>query len=87
MWRLFVVLLVILFLHASGQAADKIRIGFPDFTAQFGSLPLAQKKGFLQEEDLQAEVIRINATVGIEAKSAPAIHFGAGLHGGKKMDR
>ena len=49
------------------RAADKIRIGIPDFTAQFGTLPLAQKKGFLQDEGRQAEIIRINAVVGLAA--------------------
>lgn len=72
-------LLAILVLDTYVFAADKIRIGFPDFTAQFGSLPLAQKKGFLQEEDLQAEVIRINATVGIAALANGEIDYYPGI--------
>jgi ABC-type nitrate/sulfonate/bicarbonate transport system substrate-binding protein len=79
MRKLIGVLLVGLFLQPSVHAADKIRIGVPDFTAQFGSLPLAQKKGFLQEEDLQAEVIRINATVGIAALANGEIDYYPGI--------
>ena len=60
-------MLASLLLQPSVNAADKIRIGIPDFTAQFGSLPLGQKRGFLKEEDLQSEVIRMNATVGLAA--------------------
>ena len=56
-------------------AADKIRIGIPDFTSQFGTLPLAQKRGFFQEENLQAEVIRINATVGFAALANGEIDY------------
>lgn len=79
MRRLIGVLFAIVFLQASVQATDKIRIGIPDFTAQFGSLPLAQKRGFFQEEDLQAEVIRINATVGIAALASGEIDYYPGI--------
>jgi ABC-type nitrate/sulfonate/bicarbonate transport system substrate-binding protein len=79
MRRLFGVLLASFLLQPSVQAAEKIRIGIPDFTAQFGSLPLAQKKGFLQEEDLQAEVIRINATVGVAALASGEIDYYPGI--------
>ena len=63
------------FLIAVAPRGRKTRIGFPDFAAQFGSLPLAQKKGFLQEQDLQAEVIRMNATVGIAALANGEIDY------------
>ena len=46
-------------LHASAYAADKIRIGVPVLAVQFITMPLAQKKGFLKEEGLEAEIIRI----------------------------
>ena len=79
MRRLFGVLLASFLLQPSVHAAEKTRIGIPDFTAQFGSLPLAQKKGFLQEEDLQAEVIRINATVGVAALASGEIDYYPGI--------
>jgi hypothetical protein len=58
-------LFIIPILHSSVQAADKIRIGFSGLIASYSSLPLGQKRGFLQEEGLQAEFIRMNATVGL----------------------
>jgi len=51
----------------SVQAADKVRIGFPDLAATFLSLPLAQKKGFLQDEGLQAELIRTRGAITLPA--------------------
>jgi len=59
--------LVILFLHGASEAADKIRIGIPNLGAQFVTFPLAQKKGFLKEEGLEAEHIRIFGTVAMAA--------------------
>jgi ABC-type nitrate/sulfonate/bicarbonate transport system substrate-binding protein len=52
---------------ASVHAADKIRIGYPGPAAQFIPLQLAQKKGFLREEGLEAEVIRISGNAPIAA--------------------
>jgi ABC-type nitrate/sulfonate/bicarbonate transport system substrate-binding protein len=61
LWFLFIIPI----LHSSVQAADKIRIGFSELIASYSSLPLGQKRGFLQEEGLQAEFIRMNSTVGL----------------------
>src|SRR5215475_9637951 len=63
--RIFLVLLTIIFLRDSAHATDSTRIGFSALIASYSSLPLGQKKGFLQEEGLQAEFIRMNATVGL----------------------
>lgn len=65
MGNIFVVLITIILLQNSAQAADKLRIGFSELIASYSTLPLAQKKGFLQEEGLQAEFIRMGATVGL----------------------
>jgi ABC-type nitrate/sulfonate/bicarbonate transport system substrate-binding protein len=65
MGNIFVVVLIIVFLQNSAQAEDRIRIGFSALIASYSSLPLGQKRGFLQEEGLQAEFIRMNATVGL----------------------
>src|SRR6266511_1514099 len=65
MGNIFVVLLTIVFLQNSAQAEDRIRIGFSALIASYSSLPLGQKRGFLQEEGLQAEFIRMNSTVGL----------------------
>jgi NitT/TauT family transport system substrate-binding protein len=49
------------------EAADKIRIGYPGPAAQFIPLQLAQKKGFLKEEGLDAEFIRMSGNASIAA--------------------
>jgi NitT/TauT family transport system substrate-binding protein len=54
------------FLHGWAQAADKIRIGFPDLAAPFVPLPIGDKRGFFQEEGIQAEFIRMNPAVAIQ---------------------
>jgi ABC-type nitrate/sulfonate/bicarbonate transport system substrate-binding protein len=58
-------LFIIPILHSPVQAADKVRIGFSALIASYSSLPLGQQRGFLQEEGLQAEFIRMGATVGL----------------------
>lgn len=61
------VLLVFFSLHVSVYAADKIRIGFPEFNSSTFTLPLAQIKGFFNEEGLQAELIRLRSAVVLPA--------------------
>jgi ABC-type nitrate/sulfonate/bicarbonate transport system substrate-binding protein len=53
-------------LHASAHALDKIRIGFAP-AASSTPFPLAQKKGFMKEEGLDAEVIRMSSTIAAAA--------------------
>jgi ABC-type nitrate/sulfonate/bicarbonate transport system substrate-binding protein len=59
MKKIFLALLVLFLLNTSTEAADKIRIGVPVLAAQFITLPLAEKRGFLREEGVEAEIIRI----------------------------
>jgi len=59
--------LITLLLHASTEAADKIRIGVPELNAQFLPLAFAEKRGFFKEDGLQGEIIRINPTVALAA--------------------
>lgn len=65
--RISLALLTIFVLHASAHAADKIKIGYPDASGTFLSLPLGQKAGFFQKEGIQAELIRIRSTVALTA--------------------
>ena len=65
--QVFVACFAILVFQASVHAADKIRIGFPDMAAQFVPVALAQKRGFFEEEGLQAEFIRISPTPAVAA--------------------
>src|SRR5262249_31184836 len=57
--------LFILVVFVSQASAEKIRIGYPDFNSSTFTLPLAQIRGFFQEEGLQAELIRIRSAVAI----------------------
>ncbi len=51
-----------IFLCSSIHAADKIRIGNP-LDAGLVTLPLAQKRGFLKEQGIEAEIIRMAGPV------------------------
>jgi ABC-type nitrate/sulfonate/bicarbonate transport system substrate-binding protein len=67
MTKTVLALIAAFFLNASVYAADKIRIGIPNLGAMFMTFPLAQKKGFLKEEGLEVEHIRIFGTVAMAA--------------------
>jgi ABC-type nitrate/sulfonate/bicarbonate transport system substrate-binding protein len=56
---IFANLLAFSFVNCFVAAADKIRVGLPGPAAQFMPLPLAQKKGFLQNQGLDGEIIRL----------------------------
>jgi NitT/TauT family transport system substrate-binding protein len=49
-------------LQPTAQALDKIRIGLPADAGHF-TFPLAQKRGFLKEEGIEAEIITITGPV------------------------
>jgi len=67
--------LFILVVFATHASAEKIRIGYPDFNSSTFTLPLAQMRGFFQEEGLQAELIRIRSAVAIPALTSGEIDF------------
>jgi len=75
MKKALLVLLVFLSLHVSVHAADKIRIGYPDFNSSTFTLPLAHLRGFFQEEGLQAELIRIRSAVALPALTIGEIDY------------
>jgi ABC-type nitrate/sulfonate/bicarbonate transport system substrate-binding protein len=64
--KIFVALLTVFLVYASGDAADKIRIAY---SAGTGSIlfPFAHKRGFLKAEGIDAEVIRMTGNVPIAA--------------------
>lgn len=78
MARTLVVLLAVFVFHASVHAADKIRIGFAP-GASSTPFPLAQKKGFLKEEGLEAEVIRMSRTVAVAALASGEADYITGI--------
>ena len=72
-----VALLTVFVLHTSVQAADKVRISIPNLSGQFMTMSLAHKRGFLKEEGIDAEIIRVtgatNATSEPMKASAPIV--------------
>ena len=79
MSNVIVVLLTIVFLQNSVHAADKIRIGFQGRAMQFMPLPLGGKRGFFQDEGLQAEFIQMLPTVGRAAFVSGDIDYWTGF--------
>src|SRR5262252_5903638 len=79
-----VVALVSLFLagYAVADAADKVRMGFPDLAAQFLPLPLAEKRDFLKEQGLQGEFIRIRPAISSAALVSGEIDYDTVLGNG-----
>ena len=72
-------LLIVFLLHGLVQAADKIRIGYPSTVGHFITLPLAQKKGFLKEEGVDAEILRIRPQAAVPALANGEIDYYAGV--------
>ena len=62
---------------ASG--ADKIRIGYPAAVGHFITLPLAEKNGFLREEGIDAEIVRIRPPAAVPALMNGEIDYFAGV--------
>jgi ABC-type nitrate/sulfonate/bicarbonate transport system substrate-binding protein len=65
--KMFLSLLVVFVFHASAYSADRIKIGYPDASGTFLSLPLGQQAGFFKKEGIQADLIRIRSTVALTA--------------------
>jgi len=65
-------LFIVLAQSVSVDAADRIRMGFPDLAAQFLPLSLAEKRDFLKEQSLQGEFIRIRPAIS-SAAFPPAV--------------
>src|SRR6476660_9780996 len=59
MLKLLVGLLTVFLLQTSADAADKVRISIANLSGQFMTFALAHKRGFLKEEGIEAEIIRV----------------------------
>lgn len=65
--------------QTSVYAADKIRISISNLSGQFMTMSLAQKRGFLNEEGLDAEIIRITGGASSAAMSSGEVDYGTGM--------
>jgi len=74
-------LLTMILFESAGDAADKVRISMTGFAGQFMTFPLAQKRGFLKEEGIEAEIIRIAAAAGRAALASGEVDYSTGIGG------
>jgi len=82
MSKLGLALLFLLGEFAVLDAADRVRMGFPDLAAQFLPLPLAEKRDFLKEQGLQGEFIRIRPAISSAALVSGEIDYDTVLGNG-----
>jgi NitT/TauT family transport system substrate-binding protein len=61
------------------HAADKIRISIGNLSGQFMTFPLAHKRGFLKEEGIDAEIIRVTGGATGAAMSSGDLDYGTGM--------
>ena len=81
MIKIFLALFAMVLLTDSVNALDKIRISMTGFAGQFMTFPLAQKRGFLKEEGIEAEIIRISAAAGRAALTGGEVDYSTGIGG------
>jgi len=67
------------------HAADKIRIVIPGVSATFMTFRLAQKRGFLKEEGVDAEIIRVTGRASSTALSNGEVDYGTGMAVGAEI--
>jgi NitT/TauT family transport system substrate-binding protein len=65
----------LLFLAASADAVDKIRIGVSNPNMPNLTVAVAQHKGFFKDENIEAEIIRMNPNVAITALATGDIDY------------
>ena len=63
------------------HAAEKVRISMTGFAGQFMTFPLAHRRGFLKEEGIEAEIIRISAAAGRAALPSGEVDYSTGIGG------
>lgn len=73
------ILLTGFLLHTSVHAADKIRISIPNLSGQFMTMSVAQKRGFLKEEGIDAEIIRVTGGAASAAMSGGELDYTTGM--------
>ena len=85
MTNILMILLTILSFPGSVDAADKVRISISNLSGQFMTFPLAHKRGFLKEEGIEAEIIRVTGGAGSAALSSGDLDYGTGMAVGGAM--
>ncbi len=74
--RFLSILLVTLFIEAGfAEAADRVRLSISAIDVSFLTAGVASKRGFFNDENLDTEIIRMNANVSITALSTGDIDY------------
>jgi hypothetical protein len=73
--RLGFFLTLFFIIHSSAAAIDRIRIAVSNPNMPKLTLAVAQKRGFLKDEGIEAEVIRMNPNVSITALASGDIDY------------
>ena len=73
------VLLTTFLLHTTVHAADRVRISIANLSGQFMTFALAHKRGFLKEEGIEAEIIRVTGGASAAALSSGDLDYGTGM--------
>jgi len=85
MMKLLGALLAVFLLVTSVHAADKVRISIANLSGQFMTIPLAYERGFLKEEGIDAEIIRVTGGAASAAMSSGDLDSGTGMSVGGAM--
>ncbi|MEK7209906.1 MAG: ABC transporter substrate-binding protein [Candidatus Binatota bacterium] len=72
-WGFFLTLFFII--HSSAEAIDRIRVAVSNPNMPNLTLAVAQKRGFLKDEGVEAEIIRMNPNVSITALASGDIDY------------
>ena len=73
--RLGLFLAIFFFIHSSAPAIDRIRIAVSNPNMPNLTVAVAQKRGFLKDEGIEAEIIRMNPNVSITALASGDIDY------------
>jgi len=79
MKRVVAALVISFVLQTSVHAADKVRISIANLSGQFMTFALAHKRGFLKEEGIEAEIIRVTGGASVAALSSGDLDYGTGM--------
>ncbi len=79
MGKALIICLFIMLLCTFARAADKVRISIGNLSGQFMTMPLAQKRGFLKEEGIDAEIIRVTGGAASTAMSSGDLDYNTGM--------
>ena len=79
MKRVIAALVISFVLQTSVHAADKVRISIANLSGQFMTFALAHKRGFLKEEGIEAEIIRVTGGASAAALSSGDLDYGTGM--------